>query len=136
LKCPGCKSEIPDNSVFCLLCGRPIKENGLEPIEPPSGSSTETRSIMLLVFAFMVLFFGSFLLIPAYFIQSLVLFLVCVLLIAAGALMLVARFMILRRYSKKIEEFREEASEKVKCTYCGSMNSLDAERCVGCHAPL
>jgi len=119
-----------------MSCGRPIKEEGLEPIQPPSGSQTETKSIMLLMFAIMVLFFGIFLLIPAFFIQSIVFFLVCTVLIAAGTLMLIARFVILRQYAKKIEEFREEASEKIKCKYCGSLNSLDAERCIGCHAPL
>ena len=119
-----------------MSCGRPIKEEGLEPIQPPSGSQTETKSTLLQMFAIMVLFFGVFLLVPAFFIQSIVFFLVCAALIAAGALMLVARFVILRRYAKKIEEFREEASEKTKCKYCGSLNSLEAEKCIGCHAPL
>ena len=91
---------------------------------------------MLLMFAIMVLFFGFFLLIPASFIQSIGFFLACATMIAAGILMLVARFLILRQYSRKIEEFREEASERIKCQYCGSMNSLDAEQCIGCHAPL
>ena len=119
-----------------MSCGRPIKEEGLEPIQPPSGSQTETKSIMLLMFAIMVLFFGIFLLIPAFFIWSIGFLLVCAVLIAAGTLMLVARYVILRRYAKKVEEFREEAAEKVKCKYCGSMNTLDAEKCIGCHAPL
>jgi len=136
LKCPGCKAEIPDSSVFCLLCGRPIKEEGLESIEPPSGSRTETKATILLIFVFVAWFFGFFLLIPAFFIQSIAFFLVCFAVITAGAVMLIARFVVLRRYSRKVEEFREEASEKIKCQYCGSMNSLDAEKCVGCQAPL
>ena len=119
-----------------MSCGRPVKEEGLEPIEPPSGSRTETKSMMLLMVAIMALFFGFFLLLPAYFIQSIGFLLVCVFVIAAGALMLIARFVILKRYSMKVEEFRKEASEKVKCEYCGSMNPLDAEKCVGCQAPL
>lgn len=119
-----------------MSCGRPVKEEGLEPIEPPSGSKTETKSTILLMLVIMAWFFGFFLLIPAFFIQSIAFFLVCVVVIAAGALMLAARYVILRRYSQKVEEFREEASEKVKCQYCGSMNSLDAENCVRCHAPL
>jgi len=84
----------------------------------------------------MAWFFGFFLLIPAFFIGSIAFFLVCAAVIAAGALMLVARFVTLRRYSEKVEEFREEASEKIKCQYCGSLNSLDAEKCAGCQAPL
>jgi ribosomal protein L40E len=119
-----------------MSCGRPIKEEGLEPIEPPSGSRTETKSMILLMLAIMALFFGFFLLIPASFIMSIGFFLACAVMIAAGALMLIARFVILRRYSSKVEEFREVASEKVKCKYCGSMNSVDAEKCIGCHAPL
>jgi hypothetical protein len=119
-----------------LSCGRPIKEEGLEPIEPPSGSRTETKSTILLMLAIMAWFFGFFLLIPAFFIGSIAFFLVCAAVIAAGALMLIARFFILRRYSVKVEEFREEASEKIKCQYCGSMNSVGAEKCVSCQAPL
>jgi len=92
--------------------------------------------MMLLMLAIMALFFGFFLLIPAFFIQSIGFFLACAVMIAAGALMLIARFLTLRRYSRKVEQFREEASEKIKCKYCGSMNSLDAEKCVGCQAPL
>ncbi|OGS43662.1 MAG: hypothetical protein A3K76_04380 [Euryarchaeota archaeon RBG_13_57_23] len=89
-----------------------------------------------MMFSFMLLFFGFFLLIPAYFIGSSILFMVCVAMIAMGFLMLVARFYILSKYSRKIEQFRIEAAEKIKCKYCGSMNPLDAEICIGCHAPL
>jgi positive regulator of sigma E activity len=119
-----------------MSCGRPVKEEGLEPIEPPSGSRTETKSTMLLMLAIVAWFFGFFLLIPAFVIPSIAFILVCAAVIVVGALMLIARFVILRRYSRKVEEFREEASEKIKCKYCGSMNPLDAEKCVGCQAPL
>jgi UPF0716 family protein affecting phage T7 exclusion len=91
---------------------------------------------MLLMLAIMAWFFGFFLLIPAFFIQSIGFLLVCTVVIAAGALMLIARYVILKQYSRKVEEFREKASEKIECKYCGSMNSLDAEKCIGCHAPL
>ena len=113
-----------------------MKEEGLEPITPPSGSHTEMRAIMLLMFSIMVLFFGFFLLIPAFFIGSSIFFLVCIAMIVLGFVMLIARFYILSKYSRKIEEFRAEAVEKVKCQYCGSMNPVGAERCIGCHAPL
>ncbi len=109
---------------------------GLEPIAPPSGSRTEERSVLLLAFSFMVLFFGVFLLIPAFFIQSWIMFYICMALIIAGILMLTARYLVLRKYSKKIEIFREEVAEKAKCPYCGSMNSPQDEKCIGCGAPL
>lgn len=92
--------------------------------------------MLLLAFSFMVLFFGVFLLIPAFFIQSWIMFYICSVLIIAGIAMLIARYLILRRYSKKVEVFREEASEKVKCPYCGSENSHQDEKCIGCGAPL
>jgi ribosomal protein L40E len=91
---------------------------------------------MLLAFSFMVLFFGLFLLFPAYFLESSILFIVCLSMVVLGVLMLLARFFLLKRYSVKVEQFRAEAAEKIKCKYCGSMNPLDAERCIGCHAPL
>ena len=122
--------------MFCLSCGRPTSEKGLEPIEPPSGSWTDTRSTLLLMFSIMLLFFGLFLLFPAYFLDSRVVYLICTTMVAGGIIMLLVRFFLLRRYSKKVEVFRAEAAEKIKCKYCGSMNALDAERCIGCHAPL
>lgn len=84
----------------------------------------------------MLLFFGLFLLFPAYFIGSLVVFVICTIVVAMGIIMLVARYVILRGYSEKVEQFRAEAAEKVRCEYCGCMNPLDAEKCIGCHAPL
>ncbi len=119
-----------------MSCGRPIKLEGLEPIEPPSGSRTETRAIMLLMFSIMLLFFGLFLLFPAYFLDSTIGYLICLAMVTGGVIMLVARYMVLKRYSVKVEQFKEEAAERIKCKYCGSMNPLDAERCIGCHAPL
>lgn len=136
MRCPNCQSEIPDNSVFCLTCGRPIKEEGLEPIEPKSGSPTDMRATMLMAFSFMLLFFGLFLLFPAYFIGSSIVYILCTVMVAIGIVMIIARFLLLRSYTVKIEQFRAEAAEKVKCQYCGSMNSPGTDKCIGCHAPL
>ena len=113
-----------------------MKEEGLEPIEPPSGSRTEERATMYLMLAIMAWFFGFFLLIPAFVIWSIPFFVVCFALIAVGAVLMITRFTALRGYAKKVEGFREEASEKIKCQYCGSLNSPGAEKCASCQAPL
>ena len=94
------------------------------------------RAILMLMFSIMLLFFGLFLLFPAYFLDSMIGYTICLTMVSGGVILLIVRYFTLRRYSVKVEQFRAEAAERIKCKYCGSMNPLDAERCLGCHAPL
>jgi RNA polymerase subunit RPABC4/transcription elongation factor Spt4 len=135
LKCPACKTQIPDDSTFCLSCGRPIKPEGIDMILPPEGSHTEDRATIYLMLAIMSLFFGLFLLIPGYFV-GLGMMIPASILVVVGAVFLIARYYVLRRYAEQVEKLRKESAIRVRCRYCGSLNPQEDEKCIGCGAPL
>jgi RNA polymerase subunit RPABC4/transcription elongation factor Spt4 len=135
MKCPACKAEIPDDSTFCLSCGRPLKVEGIDMILPPDGSKTEERATLYMMFAIMCLFFGIFLVIPGIFV-GLGLIIPALGLVALGIILLLARYAVLRRYASKVEELRKESAIRVRCRYCGGLNAQDAEKCLTCGAPL
>lgn len=135
MNCPACKAEIPDNSTFCLSCGRPLTADGLDMILPPSGSHTEERATIYLMLAIMSMFFGIFLLIPGFFVGP-GLIIPATGLIVVGVILLLARYYILRRYSQRVEDLRKDAAVKVPCKYCGSLNQQTDKKCGGCGAPL
>jgi RNA polymerase subunit RPABC4/transcription elongation factor Spt4 len=133
--CPACKREIPEDSTFCLSCGRPLKAEGVDMILPPEGSNTEGRATMYMIMAIMFLFFGCFLLIPGAFV-GLGLIIPSVCLIIIGLVFVAMRYRVLKRYAKSVVELRKDASVKVRCRYCGSLNADEAERCESCGATL
>jgi hypothetical protein len=135
LKCPACKTEIPDESTFCLSCGRPVRPEGVDMILPPEGSRTEERAIIYLMLAIMSLFFGLFLLIPGYFV-GLGLMIPASILVVVGVVFLTARYYVLRRYAEQVEKLREESAIRVKCSYCGSLNPQGSQKCSSCGARI
>lgn len=135
MKCPACKTEIPDDSKFGLSCGSPTKEEGIDMILPPDGSNTESRATMYMMFAIMSLFFGFFLLIPG-FLVGWGLVVPSVGLIIVGFALVLARYRLLRRYAQRVEKFRQESAIRVRCRYCGALNPQNDEKCMGCGAPL
>ncbi len=135
MQCPSCQKEIPEDSTFCLSCGRPIKEAGADIIVPPSGSNTEERAMIYLLLSIMFLFFGGFLLIPGIFVGwGMIIPALCV--VVVGLILMSARFAVLRRYTKNVLEIRKEASVKVKCQYCGTLNPERVKKCESCGATL
>lgn len=135
LICPSCKAEMPQGSTFCPSCGRPLTAEGVDDIVPPEGSNTEGRATIYLMLAITGLFFGCFLLIPGYFV-GLGLIIPAVCLIIIGLAFLSARFYILRRYAKKVEQLRTEAAIRIRCRYCGALSPDSARRCDSCGATL
>ena len=135
ITCPACKKELPDDSTFCLSCGRPLKAEGVDMILPPEGSNTEGRATMYMIMAIMCLFFGCFLLIPG-FLVGLGMIVPASCLIVLGLVFVVMRYRVLRRYAKDVMSLRKEASVRVRCRYCGSLNPDKAEKCESCGATL
>lgn len=133
--CSACKKETPDGSTFCPSCGMPLKAEGLDMIVPPEGSHTEERATIYMMFAIMCLFFGLFLVIPGYFV-GVGLLMPAVGLVLIGIVLVVARYYILRSYATRVEEFRRESAIRVRCRYCASLNTQEAQKCIGCGAPL
>lgn len=133
--CPACQRELPDDSTFCLSCGRPIKAEGMDMILPPEGSNTETRAMMYLIGAIMCIFFGGFLLIPGVFVGlGLIIPALCV--VVVGVVFLALRYRVLRGYAKNVAQLRKAASVRVKCSYCGSLSREGALTCESCGARL
>lgn len=104
-------------------------------ILPPDGSHTEERATIYLMLAIMGFFFGFFLLIPGYFV-GLGLIIPAICLILVGFIFLSARYYILRRYAKNVEQLRKEAAVRIRCRYCGALNPDLARRCDSCGATL
>ncbi len=133
--CPSCKTDSPDDSRFCPHCGRPLKAEGVDIILPPDDSSTGERATIYLMMAIIGLFFGCFLLIPGYFVGwGLIVPAMC--LIVIGLAFLYARYHVLRRYARKVEQLRKEATIRIRCRYCGTLNPDSAIRCDSCGATL
>jgi hypothetical protein len=143
LNCPYCTAEIPDQSKYCLSCGKEIipdieKEAKLEPTPDPSGFGMIcfAFSVMLFFFAFMPAIFGFW---PGVYAM-----------VGGGVLLLIFRYFLLRGYKKEYEKKKAELEKKreeimkrreqlltrVKCRYCGGLNEQRAERCDDCGAPL
>jgi len=135
ITCPACKRELPDDSTFCLSCGRPLKAEGIDMILPPEGSNTESRVTMYMIMAIMFLFFGFFLLIPGAFV-GLGLIIPSACLIIVGFVFVGMRYRVLRRYAKDVIELRKDATVRVRCRYCGSLNPDASEKCLSCGATL
>ena len=91
--------------------------------------------MMYMIMAIMFLFFGCFLLIPGAFV-GLGLIIPSVCLIIIGLVFVAMRSMVLKRYAKSVMELRKEASVKVRCGYCGSLNRETAKKCESCGATL
>jgi len=104
-------------------------------ILPPEGSNTEERATIYMMLSIMFLFFGCFLLIPGYFV-GLGLIIPSLCLVVAGAILLSARYFVLRRYAERVVELRKEAAVRVRCRYCGSLNTDTAEKCESCGATI
>ncbi len=135
MKCPACKKEIPDDSTFCLSCGRPLKDEGVDAITPPEGSNTENRATIYMILAIMFLFFGCFLLIPGFFVGP-GLMIPSSIVVVLGVVFLGARYYVLGQYARRVEALRKQAAIRVKCKYCGSLNPESAEKCESCGAAL
>jgi Flp pilus assembly protein TadB len=146
-KCPFCSAENSDEAQFCSSCGKIIATKTV-PVLPTSSSGIDVESqsfillslsIFVFMFAFMMGIVGA-VADPGFLIASLVLS-------AIGVLLLVVRHLIVRSFERKVEklqaEFKAELEKKrqmelikVKCRYCGGLNSPTEERCEFCGAPL
>ncbi len=132
LKCPSCQSDIPDESRFCLKCGKevaPAPAPAQAP--PPEDDGSEVFAMMCMAFAFMLFFFSLAPFFMGIWIAGLAMLCVGVVLMLAGYRMI--------RVSKRehIEMIEKKAVKiKVKCRYCDSLNDEDSEKCRSCGATL
>ena len=146
-KCPFCSAENADEAQFCSACGKIIATKTVPVIPTPSsGMDIESQSFILLGFSAFFFMFAFMMGIVGAVAESGFL-IVALILSALGILLLVIRFAIVRSYERKVEklqaDFQEELEKKrqqdlikVKCRYCGGLNSQTDEKCGFCGAPL
>ena len=130
MKCPSCGSDIPDESRFCLKCGkevsapRPAKQ---EP--PPVDDSSEMFAMMCMAFAFMLFFFSL-----APFFMGI--WVAGVAMLAIGVVLMLAGYRMIRVAKRDHMAMLERKAVRIRCRYCGSLNEEDDERCASCGATL
>lgn len=133
MKCQTCGTEIPDDSKFCLSCGRRTTRGQAPPVVQPTkiplDDDTDTKANLLLAFASMLLFFGIGFLLPRWFFVAVPLFVV-------GAVLLVARHFVINSCGDKVEKLQRKVVEEFTCQCCGSVNDPGAYKCFDCGAPL
>lgn len=146
-KCPFCSAENADDAQFCSACGKIIATKTVPVIPSESdGIDSESKSFILLSFAIFLFMFAFMMGIVGAVAESGFL-IAAAILSALGILLLAVRYLVLRSYERKVEriesEFKAELEKKrqmemvkVKCKYCGGLNSPSDERCGFCGAPL
>jgi len=131
LKCPSCQSDIPDESRFCLKCGKEVAPAPAPAQTSPEDDSSEVFAMMCMAFAFMLFFFSLAPFFMGIWVAGLAMLCVGVVLMLAGYRMI--------RVSKRerMAMVEKKATKiKLKCRYCGSLNDEHAERCESCGAGL
>jgi ribosomal protein L40E len=129
LKCRFCAADIPDESRFCLKCGKDVS---LLPSQTPGLDQDEDSSMfamMCMAFAFMMFFFS---LAPFF----LGVWVAGVGMLAVGVVLMLAGYRMIRVSKKDRLERMERQAIKIKCRYCGSLNEQAATRCKSCGASL
>ncbi len=130
MKCPSCSSDIPDESRFCLKCGKEVVASPA-PVQPPEDDSSEVFAMMCMAFAFMLFFFSL-----APFFMGI--WVAGIAMLAVGVVLMLAGYRMIRVSKKEHMAMLEKKAEKVKikCRYCDTLNDEDAERCRSCGAAL
>lgn len=132
MKCPSCSSEIPEESKFCLSCGKPVAQAQPPVQQPPEDDDgSEVFAMMCMAFAFMVFFFS---LVPFF----LGIWYAGLAMLGVGVVLMLAGYRMIRVSKKeRIQLVEKKATRvKLKCRYCGTLNDEDEQRCSSCGASL
>lgn len=131
LKCPSCSSEIPDESRFCLKCGKDVATPAAPAAEPQTDDGSEMFAMMCMAFAFMLFFFSL-----APFFMGI--WIAGVAMLGVGVILMLAGYRMIRVSKRERMAMAEKKATKIKlkCRYCGSLNDEHAERCESCGAGL
>ena len=125
MKCPACSSDIPDDSRFCLKCGKDLAA----PAPQPEDDGSEMFAMMCMAIAFMMFFFSM-----APFFMGI--WIAGVAMLAVGVVLMLAGYAMIRASKKDRLAAAQRRDIRVRCGYCGSLNGEDDERCDSCGASL
>lgn len=131
MKCPSCSSDIPDESRFCLKCGKDTSAPQARPVadQAPEDDGSEMFAMMCMAFAFMMFFFSL-----APFFMGI--WVAGVGMLCVGVVLMVAGYLMIRASRRDRLAMMERSSVRVRCRYCGSLNEEREERCDSCGASL
>lgn len=132
LKCPSCSSDIPDESRFCLKCGKDVSAPpAVASAPPPQDDGSEMFAMMCMAFAFMMFFFSL-----APFFMGI--WVAGVAMLAVGVVLMLAGYRMIRVSKREHLAMAERKATriKLKCRYCGTLNDEDSEKCSSCGAAL
>lgn len=85
--------------------------------------------MLLFGLAFMIFFFAIVPIILGLWIGA-------ALMMAVGLVLVIVGYRMVKSNKAEIEERRQEASIRIKCRYCGSLNGQESDRCGSCGATL
>jgi uncharacterized membrane protein YvbJ len=125
LKCPSCGSDIPDESRFCLKCGKDLAPAA----QLPKDDGSEMFAMMCMGIAFMMFFFSM-----APFFMGI--WIAGVAMLGVGVVLMFAGYKMIRASRRDHVAVVQRKFVRVRCRYCGSLNEEQDDRCESCGASL
>jgi hypothetical protein len=129
LKCRFCSADIPDESRFCLKCGKDVNPQSAQQMPSDQDEDSTMFAMMCMAFAFMMFFFSL-----APFFMGV--WIAGVGMLTVGVVLMLAGYRMIRVSRRDRLERLERQAVKVKCRYCGSLNGQHDARCKSCGANL
>ena len=125
MKCPSCSCSIPDESRFCLKCGK-----DLAPVANPSkDDGSELFAMMCMGIAFMMFFFSM-----APFFMGI--WIAGVAMLGVGVVLMFAGYRMIRASRRDQVAAVQRRNVRVRCRYCGTLNEEHDDKCDSCGAGL
>jgi uncharacterized OB-fold protein len=125
VKCPSCGSEIPDESRFCLSCGKDL----VAPAQLPKDDGSEIFAMMCMGIAFMMFFFSM----APFFLG---IWVAGVAMLGVGVVLMLAGYRMIRASRRDHVEIVHRKAVRIRCRYCGTLNKEQDDRCDSCGASL
>ena len=125
MKCPSCGSDIPDESRFCLKCGKEV----IASAQLPEDDGSEMFAMMCMAFAFMMFFFSM----APFFLG---IWIAGVAMLGVGVVLMFAGYRMIRSSRKDRAAMIQRKSVMVRCRYCGTLNVEHDDKCDSCGANL
>ena len=125
MKCPSCRLDIPDESMFCLKCGKDVAAAA----HLPKDDGSELFAMMCMGIAFMMFFFSL-----APFFMGI--WIAGVAMLGVGVVLMFAGYHMIRASRRDHVAIVQRKNIRVRCRYCGTLNREHDDKCDSCGASL